>query len=71
MSLLRRLARYRDVDANTLRKALEPSTYEIATGRIAGAPLDRPEIDQESGTIYIHFDPNNAYSTNFRTLVTP
>ena len=35
----RRLARYRDVDADILRKALEPSTYEIATGRIAGSPF--------------------------------
>ena len=67
----RRLARYRDVDADILRKAIEPSTYEIATGRIAGAPLERPTIDPETGTIHIHFESNNAYSTNFRTLVAP
>ena len=68
----RRLARYRDVDADILRKAIEPSTYEIATGRdrrsTFRAARDRPRNRHHPYSFRV---PNNAYSTNFRTLVAP
>lgn len=63
------LGRYRELDAEILRGALEPSAYERADGHSVGTPRLKPKQDPDSQTIHFHYQPESNYEQKVQELL--